>query len=107
MLRTYEKKVDQEMKAARMIRLWLSTAQYFPKQAKTKNHLMRFGCNVVNLHLAKDVWPDDGVPDERFNFIEEVEHDWGEMEIPSERREHVAATIFPEARQSARKAHRA
>ena len=50
--------------------------------------------------------PDEGVPEERFKFNEEFEHDLSEMEFPSQEREHVTATFALEVRLSVRKAHR-
>ena len=50
--------------------------------------------------------PDEGVPEERFEFNEGPKHDLSEMEIPSQDREQVTATFALEVRRSVRKTHR-
>ena len=50
----------------------------------------------------KDAWPDEKVPEKRFDFNEGAVHDWSEMEIPSQDGEHVTATIFSEVWRSVR-----
>ena len=42
-------------------------------------------------------WPDEGVPEERFDFSDWPQQDWSETEgIASQYREHVTVTISPE-----------
>ena len=50
----------------------------------------------------EDVGSNDGVLEERLEFNEWVKHNFREIEIPSEHREHVTAIVSPEVRRSVR-----
>ena len=43
-------------------------------------------------------WPDEGAPEQRFDFNGGSMHAWSDMEIPNEHREHITTTISPEVR---------
>ena len=50
--------------------------------------------------------PEGRIPEERFEFNEDVEDNWSEMEIPCGEQERTSATKSPEVIRTARKAHR-
>ena len=76
-------------------RLWLSTAHKFLTRVERRSD-HAFLVQLGGATSPDDAWPNEVVLQERFDFDEDVEQDWSEMEIPSEHREHVTATISPE-----------
>ena len=74
---TNERRVDQEMKSGGRTILWLSTALEFLKRAESRAD-QAFPLENGGSTSHEDAWPEAGVPEERFNNNDALEHDWME-----------------------------
>ena len=64
-----KKKLNQELKAARRIKMWLSITPEFLKQTEAEA-LLIFPMEHGGYTSHKDASPDEGVPEERFDFTD-------------------------------------
>ena len=81
------------------MKLWLLAAQNFLQKSSSQVEHLFLVSQRGTISSYAEAW-ESRIPEERFEFNEDVERDWSEMQIPYGGREQISASISPEVRRA-------
>ena len=101
----YEGKLSPDIGRTGCLKWWLLPAQDFLQKSSSQlTHLFLVSQGAADASRAEV--PEGRLPEVRFEFNEDVEHGWSDVEILCGDREQISAPTSPEERPAVRKAHR-